>query len=132
MKYTKKYKATELKTCKTSRVSEILYIKATWCLSVCLCGQKLGSAWKILPVTARSLWSVLGGGARESPVKHGAGGGASRGGASMSRGGGTGGEGPGGGCQHGRGGGHGRGRIGRGEELDRCIMHRVHIKIRPD
>ncbi len=25
-----------------------------WCLS--LCGQKLGSAWKILPVTARSLW----------------------------------------------------------------------------
>jgi hypothetical protein len=24
---------------------------------VCLCGQKLGSAWKILPVTARSLWS---------------------------------------------------------------------------
>jgi len=60
-------------------VFAILYIKATWCLSVCLCGQKLGSAWKgsawkILPVTARSLWSVLGGGARESPVKHGAGG----------------------------------------------------------
>jgi hypothetical protein len=26
-------------------------------VSVCLCGQKLGSAWKILPVTARSLWS---------------------------------------------------------------------------
>jgi len=24
-------------------------------VSVCLCGQKLGSAWKILPVTARSL-----------------------------------------------------------------------------
>ncbi len=24
---------------------------------VCLCGQKLGSAWKILPITARSLWS---------------------------------------------------------------------------
>ncbi len=38
-------------------------------LSVCV-----GSAWKILPVTARSLWSVLGGGGRESPVKHGAGG----------------------------------------------------------
>jgi len=28
------------------------------CLYVCLCGQKLGSAWKILPVTARSLWSI--------------------------------------------------------------------------
>jgi len=26
-------------------------------VSVYLCGQKLGSAWKILPVTARSLWS---------------------------------------------------------------------------
>ncbi len=25
------------------------------CLFVCLCGQKLGSAWKILSVTARSL-----------------------------------------------------------------------------
>jgi hypothetical protein len=24
--------------------------------SVCPCGQKLGSAWKILPITARSLW----------------------------------------------------------------------------
>ncbi len=24
---------------------------------VCLCGQKLGTAWKILSVTARSLWS---------------------------------------------------------------------------
>jgi hypothetical protein len=35
----------------------------------------VGSAWKILPVTARSLCSVLGGGGRESPVKHGAGGG---------------------------------------------------------
>ncbi len=34
----------------------------------------MGSAWKILPVTARSLWSVLGGGGRESLVKHGAGG----------------------------------------------------------
>jgi hypothetical protein len=32
----------------------------------------VGSAWKILPITARSLWSVLGGGGRESPVKHGA------------------------------------------------------------
>ncbi len=40
------------------------------------------------PIGSRSLWSVLGGGRRESPVKHGAGG-ASRGG------GGTGGEGPG-------------------------------------
>jgi hypothetical protein len=55
-------------------------LKQTWCLSVCLCGQKLGSAWKILPVIARSLWSVLGGGGRESPVKHEAGGGASTGG----------------------------------------------------
>jgi hypothetical protein len=40
----------------------------------------------ILPVTARSLWSVLGGEGRESPVKHGARGPAR---------GGTGGEGPG-------------------------------------
>jgi len=30
-------------------------LKQTWCPSVRLCGQKLGSAWKILPVTARSL-----------------------------------------------------------------------------
>jgi hypothetical protein len=45
----------------------ILYIKVT--MSV-----RVGSAWKILSVTARSLWSVLGGGGRESPVKHGAGG----------------------------------------------------------
>jgi hypothetical protein len=44
------------------------YILKLQCLSVCV-----GSAWKILPVTARSLWSVLGGGGRESPVKHGAG-----------------------------------------------------------
>ncbi len=51
----------------------------------------MGSAWKILLVTACSLWSVLGGGGRESPVKHGAGG------ASMGGGGGTGGKGPGGG-----------------------------------
>ncbi len=38
-------------------------------MSVCV-----GSAWKIILVTACSLWSVLGGGGRESPVKHGAGG----------------------------------------------------------
>jgi hypothetical protein len=73
------------------------YILKLQCLSVCV-----GSAWKILPVTARSLWSVLGGGGRESPVKHGAGGPARAGE------GGTGGEGPSGG------------------ELDGCIMHRVH------
>ncbi len=36
-------------------------LKQTWCLFVCVCGQKLGSAWKILPVTARSLWSKHGG-----------------------------------------------------------------------
>jgi len=30
----------------------ILYIKATMVVSVCV-----GNAWKILPVTARSLWS---------------------------------------------------------------------------
>jgi hypothetical protein len=36
---------------------EILYIKVNMVVFVCLCGQKLGSAWKILPVTARSLWS---------------------------------------------------------------------------
>jgi hypothetical protein len=52
------------------------------------------------------MWSVLGGGGRESPVKHGAGG-ASTGGV----GGGTGGKRPGGG------------------ELDGCIMHRVHTSI---
>ncbi len=73
----------------------------------------MGSAWKILPVTARSLWSVLGGGGKESLVKHGAGGlarareGGGRAGKDRA-GGGTGGEGPGGG------------------ELDDCIMHRVH------
>ncbi len=38
------------------KTKAILYIKANM-VSVCLCGQKLGSAWKILPVTARSLWS---------------------------------------------------------------------------
>jgi hypothetical protein len=45
----------------------ILYIKANMvsvCVDkkssgVCLCGQKLGSAWKILPVTAPSMWSCL-------------------------------------------------------------------------
>ncbi len=46
---------------------DILYIKAT--VSICV-----GSAWKILSVTAHSLWSVLGGGGKESPVKHGVGG----------------------------------------------------------
>jgi hypothetical protein len=51
----------------------------------------VGSAWKILPVTAR-LWSVLGGGGRESRVKHGAGGASTGGGR-----GGTGGKGSGGG-----------------------------------
>jgi hypothetical protein len=68
------------------QVLSILYIKAT-VVSVCV-----GSAWKILPVTARSLWCALGGGGRESPVKHGAGGPA----------------------RAGEGGGHGRGRTGRG------------------
>ncbi len=49
----------------------------------------MGSAWKILPITAHSLWSVLGGGGRESPVKHGGGGGgkARAGGASTGAGG---------------------------------------------
>jgi hypothetical protein len=61
----------------------------------------VGSAWKILPVTTRSLWSVLGGGGRESPVKHRAGG-ASTGG----------------------GGGGGRG----GGEHDGCIMHQVQTR----
>jgi hypothetical protein len=70
----------------------------------------VGSAWKILPVTARSLWSVLGGGGRESPVKHGAGGASTGGGwagkdrargASTGGGGGTGEEGPGGGSSMG-------------------------------
>jgi hypothetical protein len=34
-------------------------LKLRWCPSVCLCAQKLGSAWKILPVTARSLWIYI-------------------------------------------------------------------------
>jgi hypothetical protein len=65
-------------------------------MSVCV-----GSAWKIL-ITARSLWNVLGGGGRESPVKHGAGGAST---------------GEGGGGQVGKdraGAGHGRGRTGQG------------------
>jgi hypothetical protein len=40
----------------------ILYIKANMVFvspSLCLCGQKLGSAWKILPVTAHSLWIYI-------------------------------------------------------------------------
>jgi hypothetical protein len=61
-----------------------------------------------------ALWSVLGGGGRESPVKHGAWGASTSGG---------------GGGQVGKdqagGGGHGRGRTGQGE-LNGCIMHRVH------
>jgi hypothetical protein len=35
--------------------SQSYILMQTWCPSVRLCGQKLGSAWKILPVTARSL-----------------------------------------------------------------------------
>jgi hypothetical protein len=52
-KNSKKNLATPLVMVKTF-LSYIL--KQTWCLSVYMCGQKLGSAWKILPVTARSLW----------------------------------------------------------------------------
>jgi hypothetical protein len=70
-------------------------------VSVCV-----GSAWKILPVTARSLWCALGGGGRESPVKHGAGGASTGGGGAR-----AGKDWAGGGGQHG---GHGRGRTGRG------------------
>jgi len=64
------------------------------------------------------LWSVLGGGGRESPVKHGARG-ASRGGASTGGGGGTGEEGPGEG---------GSDEVGGTSEgkLNGCIMHQVH------
>jgi len=41
-----------------TRYNIIFYIlKQTWCPSVRPCGQKLGSAWKILPITTRSLWS---------------------------------------------------------------------------
>jgi hypothetical protein len=76
----------------------IIYIKATM-VSVCV-----GSAWKILPVTARSLWCALGGGGRESPVKHRAGGPARAGG------------------------GHGRGRIGRGR-TGRGGARRVHYAL---
>ncbi len=59
------------------------------------------------PIGSRSLWSVLGGGGRESPVKHGAGG-ASTGGGGPTRAG---------------GGGHGRGRTGRRE------ARRVHYAL---
>jgi uncharacterized membrane protein YgcG len=85
----------------TTRKSYILKLQ---CLSICV-----GSAWKILPVTACSLWSVLGGGGRESPVKHGAGGASTGGG-----GGGRAGKDRAGGASTGGGGGHGRGRTGRG------------------
>jgi hypothetical protein len=68
---------------------------------LCVC---VGSAWKILPITARSLWSVLGGGGRESLVKHGAGGAST----------GEGGGGRAGGGPTWAGGGHGQGRTGRG------------------
>jgi hypothetical protein len=68
-------------------------------VSVCV-----GSAWKILPVTVRSLWSVLGGEGRESPMKHGA------------RGANTGGGGQHGGTFPRRGGDqHGQGRTSQGE-----------------
>jgi len=59
------------------------------------------------PIGSRSLWSVLGGGGRESPVKHGTGGG-QHGRGRTGWGGGAGGGGPGGG------------------KLDGCIMHQVH------
>jgi hypothetical protein len=39
------------------------YILKLQCLSVRL-SVCVGSAWKILPITVRSLWSVLGGGAQ--------------------------------------------------------------------
>jgi hypothetical protein len=68
-------------------------------VSMCVC---VDSAWKILPVTARSLWNVLGGGGRESLVKHGAGGAS------------TGGGGWGWAGKDRARGGHGRGRTGRG------------------
>ncbi len=96
----------------------ILYIKVTMFVRLFVC---VGSAWKILPVIAPSLWNVLGGGGRDSPVKHGAGGGQH----GQGRGGRGGGEGPGGGGQHGRGRGTGGEGSGRGG-LNRCIVHRVH------
>ncbi len=64
---------------------------------------------------------VLGGGGRESSVKHGAGG--PTGGAS------TDGEGPGGGGQHGREGGA-RAEKDRRGRIDGCIMHRVHTSMK--
>jgi hypothetical protein len=36
----------------------VFNVPSWMCLSVCLYGQKLDNAWKILPVTARSLWSI--------------------------------------------------------------------------
>jgi len=42
----------------TDRQTPRLYIKAN-VVSICLCGQKLGNAWKILLVTARSLWNLV-------------------------------------------------------------------------
>jgi hypothetical protein len=93
--------------CKWPPPRLVLYIKVTMFVHLSVC---VGSAWKILPITARSLWSVLGGGGRESPVKHGAGG--------ASTSGGGGGDGRGGASTGGEGPGEG--------ELDGCIMHRVH------
>jgi hypothetical protein len=83
----------------------------------------VGIAWKIFLVTARSLWSVLGGGGRESLVKHGVGGANTGGGggrAGKDRAGAMGKKGSGGRGgwvgkdQAGEGEGHGRGRTGRG------------------
>ncbi len=89
----------------------ILYIKAT--VSVCLFVFYLSFTYFFFsdvislslplwrsPIDSHSLWSVLGGGGRESPVKHEARGG--RAGKDRARGAST------------RRGGHGRGRIGRG------------------
>jgi hypothetical protein len=122
----------------------ILYIKAivSICLSVFYLSFiyfffsdviSLSLSFWYNPIGSRSLWSVLGGGGRESPVKH-----EGRGGGGHGR------------RRTGRGGGHGRGRTGRrggtngeglgkvggtGEEgpgegkLDRCIMHHVHTSM---
>ncbi len=85
----------------------------------------MGSAWKILPVTACSLWSVLGGGGRESLVKHGAKGANTRGGRTRKD------RARGGTSEEGSGGGGGTDGKGPGEgELDGCIMHRVHTSNR--
>jgi hypothetical protein len=57
---------TKIGQCLEDSFSHYPFLVELVVVSVCV-----DSAWKILSITARSLWSVLGGGGRESSVKHG-------------------------------------------------------------